>query len=279
MISRLALISICLCLAAEALTACNQSSEVAQPASSKEPVDALGEVSFPTSCDESVQGEFDSAVATLHSFEFEEARGMFESIAAQDPECAMAHWGVAMTHYHPLWQPPTPNARAAGATAVETAQNLEATEREKLYIEAIASFYRDSESVDHRERAVRYEHAMAEVHTQNPDDPEAEIFYALAILSNADPTDKDYAVQKRSGSMLEPLFVKMPNHPGLAHYIIHSYDYPPLAERAVDAAHRYLVFAGSLPHALHMSGHLFTQMGMWEDSLDATTRSARGGWS
>ncbi len=265
---------ICLCLPALVVAACNQRDEVAEAVPAAESADVLGDVSFEVSCDEAVHGEFDRAVATLHSFEFEEARGMFESIAAQDPECAMAHWGVAMTSYHPLWAPPTESERAQAAAAIETAQGLNATEREKLYIEAIASFFRDAESVGHRERAMRYENGMADVHAQYPDDAEAKIFYALAVLSNADPTDKAYAVQKRSGGMLEPMFVEMPNHPGLAHYIIHSYDYPPLAERAVDAAHRYLEIAQSLPHALHMSGHIFTQLGMWEDSIVANTRSA-----
>ncbi len=162
-----------------------------------------------------------------------------------------------------------------GAEAVEKARGLEATERETLYIAAIGAFFDDAESLGHRERAVRYEAAMAEVHGQNSDDREAEIFYALAALSNADPTDKTYATQKRTGGMLEPLFLEMPNHPGLAHYIIHSYDVPALAERAVDAAHRYLDIAASMPHALHMSGHIFTQMGMWEDSINANTRSAK----
>ncbi len=151
---------------------------------------------------------------------------------------------------------------------------METTEREALYIEAIGAFFDNAAGVLHRERAIRYESAMAEVNAQNPDDKEGEIFYALAILSNADPTDKTYAVQKRTGAMLEPLFVDMPNHPGLAHYIIHSYDYPSLAERAVEAAHRYLDIARSMPHALHMSGHIFTQLGMWDDSIGANIRSA-----
>ena len=146
------------------------------------------------------------------------------------------------------------------------------TEREQLYVDAISAFYRDAGTATHRERAQAYEAAMEE---SNPDDPEARIFHALAILSNANPRDKSYEVQKRSGGMLEPMFVDMPDHPGLAHYIIHSYDYPPLAEQAVDAAHRYLDIAPSLPHALHMSAHIFTQRGMWDDSIAANTRSAQ----
>ena len=234
----------------------------------------VGNVRFDTSCSENVSGAFDSAVATLHSFEFDEARGMFEAVASEDSGCAMSVWGVAMTYYHPLWAPPTAEDLRLGAEAVARARSLEATGREKLYIEAIGVFYDDAANAGHRERAIRYEEAMANVHEQYPDDREAEIFYALALLSNVDYTDKTYAVQRRAGAMLEPLFIEMPNHPGLAHYIIHSYDYPILADRAVDAAHRYLDIATSMPHALHMSGHIFTQLGMWEDSIDANTRSA-----
>ena len=263
-----------LCVLPLALAACADTTDVEKPSDTAESADVVGDVRFETSCAEDVQAAFDSAVATLHSFEFDEARGMFEAIASEDPDCAMATWGVAMTYYHPLWAPPTDEMLRLGAEAVERAKSMETTERETLYIAAIGAFFDDAESLEHRERAIRYEKAMAEVHGQYPDDREAEIFYALAMLSNADPTDKTYAVQKRTGAMLEPLFVDMPNHPGLAHYIIHSYDYPPLAERAVDAAHRYLEIATSMPHALHMSGHIFTQLGMWEDSIDANTRSA-----
>ena len=169
---------------------------------------------------------------------------------------------------------PTREHLKSGAEAAAKARSLEATEREKLYIEAIEAFFDDAENAAHRERAIRYEKAMAKVHEQNPDDKEAKIFYALALRSNADPTDKTYAVQKRTGGMLEPLFIEMPKHPGVVHYIIHSYDYPALADRAVEAAHRYLDLAPSMPHAVHMSGHIFTQLGMWKDSIDANILSA-----
>lgn len=236
--------------------------------------DVLGEVSFPVSCDPAVQPAFNDATATLHSFEFAEARAMFEEIAAQDADCAMAHWGIAETYYHPLWAPPSREDLTAGAAAARKAQSLEKTEREALYVDAIAAFYREHESIRHDVRAQRYEEAMADAHEQLPEDPEAEIFYALAKLSNVDPTDKTYVVQKQVGAMLEPLFEEMPRHPGVTHYIIHAYDYPLLAQRAEQAAHRYLDIAASLPHALHMSGHIFTQLGMWEDSIEANARSA-----
>jgi tetratricopeptide (TPR) repeat protein len=237
--------------------------------------DQLGEVSFPTSCASAVQADFDRAVALLHSFEFEESRGVFTSIAERDPDCAMAWWGVAMTYYHPLWAPPTKSDLELASAAADEARLLSHTEREGAYIEAISAFYRNYETLDHRTRARVYEEAMAEVHAGDPEDREAEIFYVLAILSNADPTDRAYAVQRRTGAMLEVRFAEMPNHPGLAHYIIHSYDYPPLAGDAVEAAHRYLEIAPSLAHALHMSSHIFTQVGMWDESIDANTRSAK----
>ena len=271
MFRRSRLLRMTLCVLPLAFASC---AEVEAPSETAESTDVVGDVRFETSCAEDAQGAFNSAVATLHSFEFEEARGMFEAIASEDPDCAMAAWGVAMTYYHQLWAPPMEEDLKSGTEAVAKARSLEATEREKVYVEAIGAFFDDAENAAHRERAIRYERAMAKVHKQNPDDKEAEIFYALALLSNADPTDKTYAVQKRTGGMLEPLFVDMPNHPGLAHYIIHSYDYPALADGAVEAAHRYLDIANSMPHALHMSGHIFTQLGMWEDSIDANTRSA-----
>ncbi len=237
-------------------------------------IEGLGEVSFPTSCTAEVQGAFNRAIALLHSFEFEESRGVFERIAERDPDCAMAHWGVATTYYHPLWAPPTKRDLELGWAAAERALALPAPGRERAYVEAIAAFYRDYERIDHRTRARSYEAAVAVLYEGNPDDQEAQIFYILAILSNADPTDKTYAVQLRTGAMLEPLFARLPNHPGLAHYIIHSYDYPSLAHRAVEAAHRYLEIASALPHALHMSAHIFTQEGMWPESIHANTLSA-----
>jgi tetratricopeptide (TPR) repeat protein len=244
--------------------------------------DVIGEVSFSTTCDPELQEDFDEAIATLHSFEYDEARGQFASIAERDPECAIAHWGVAMTWFHPLWAPPTPAELEAGQAAIEQAASVasetedgDTSERERQYIDALAAFYRDADSLPHSERSQRWEAAMAEVRESNPDDVEATIFYGLSRLANLDMTDKTYAVQKETGAMLEPLFAEMPNHPGLAHYIIHSYDFPPLAAQAEQAAHRYLDIATSMPHALHMSGHIFTQLGMWEDSIEANSRSAQ----
>jgi tetratricopeptide (TPR) repeat protein len=259
-----------------AFAGCAQPADQGAPgaAAPDSPADVLGEVSFLTTCDPAVQADFDAAVATLHSFEYDEARAQFASVAERDPDCAMAHWGVAMTFFHPLWQPPTPAELEAGSAAIEAAAGLEASARERQYVEALAAFYRDADAAPHAERSRRWEQAMAGVREQNPDDVEATIFYGLSRLANLDLTDKTYTVQKETGAMLEPLFAEMPSHPGLAHYIIHSYDFPPLAERAEEAAHRYLDIAASMPHALHMSGHIFTQLGMWEEAIEANARSA-----
>lgn len=238
--------------------------------------DVTGTVHFENSCSSEVSDAFDVAVAMLHSFEFDESRMNFEQIAVDDPACAMAYWGIAMTYYHPLWAPPNAEELAAGASAVARARELGAdfTARENAYIEAIASFYDASDSLPHRARAIRYEESMSSVVESNPSDIEAEIFYGLARISNADPTDKSYGIQDRVGVELEAMFEDMPNHPGLAHYIIHSYDYPDLADRAVHAADRYLEIAATMPHALHMSGHIYTQLGMWERSIHANRLSA-----
>ena len=242
-------------------------SAIAQQSSS------IGEVHFATTCDEGVVTDFDRAVALLHSFEFAESRQTFEAVATADPGCAMAHWGIAMTYYHPLWAPPRPNDVEHGSAAADAALAMASSEREAGFIEAIATFYRDYEILDHRTHAMAYEEAMELVTAGHPEDPEAAIFHQLAVLSNADPTDETYAVQRMTGAFFEGLFADMPEHPGLAHYIIHSYDYPPLSAMAVEAAHRYLEIAPSLAHAVHMSSHIFTQEGMWEASIDANLRS------
>ncbi len=233
----------------------------------------IGEVHFATTCEKDVGPAFDRAVALLYSFEFAESRQTFEAVAAADPGCAMTHWGIAMTYYHPLWAPPRVTDLEHGRTAAHAALEMPSSARESAYIEAIAMFYRNYESLDHRTRAIAYEAAMEPVTADHPDDPEAAIFHQLAVLSNADPTDGTYAVQRRTGAFFEAMFVGMPEHPGLAHYIIHSYDYPPLSAMAVEAAHRYLEIAPSLAHAVHMSGHIFTQEGMWDASIDANRRS------
>ena len=234
----------------------------------------LGKVNFPVSCDPSVQPQFSSAVAMLHSFWYEKASDTFAAVAEKDPTCGMAYWGIAMTYYHQIWSAPGPVDLNAGASAVEKAKAAGAkTQRERDYIAAIETFYKDSDKLDHRARALAYEKAMDQLQARYPDDHEAAIFHALALLATAPPTDKTYANQKKAGSILEPLFVEQPEHPGIAHYIIHAYDYPPLAEKALDAARRYAKIAPDSPHALHMPSHIFTRLGLWQESIDSNLAS------
>jgi hypothetical protein len=238
----------------------------------------LGTVNFPISCTSEAQQRFSRAVAILHSMWYEEAVKAFTGIADADPGCAMAWWGVAMSHWYPLWYPPPPPALAAGAAAVAKAEAIGAkTERERGYLSAIAAFYRDSDRLDHRVRALAYEQAMARLHQQYPDDREAAIFYALALNATALPTDKTLANQKKAAAILEPIFAELPDHPGVAHYLIHSDDARPLAEAGLKAARRYASIAPSVPHALHMPSHIFTRLGYWQESIDTNLRSATAG--
>ena len=234
----------------------------------------LGKATFPVSCAPSVQQQFSSAVAMLHSFWYEKARQTFGAIAEKDPTCGMAYWGIAMTYYHPIWQPPDSADLKAGGTFIEKAKLVGAkTQRERDYIAAIETFYKDSDKFDHASRAQAYEQAMEQVQSRYPDDHEAAIFHALALLATASPTDKTYVNQKRAGAILEPMFAEEPEHPGIAHYIIHAYDYPQLAQRALDAARRYAKIAPDSPHALHMPSHIFTRLGLWQESIDSNLAS------
>src|SRR5579884_2405424 len=236
------------------------------------------EVDFATSCQPAVQPAFRHAVWTLHSFWYLESIKEFTAVAKADPGCAMAWWGVAMSNWHELWAPPTKTELAEGAAAATKAEAIGGkTEREKDYIAAIATFYKDSGTLDHRTRALAYQKAMAGLHQRYPDDREAAIFYALSLDATALPSDKTYANQKEAAAILEPLFVAEPNHPGVAHYLIHSYDEPPLAEKGLPAARRYASIAPDVPHALHMPGHIFTRLGYWQESIDSNLRAAKAG--
>jgi len=241
-------------------------------------VGKLGKVNFPVSCDPSVQTQFNSAVAMLHSFWYEKANETFAQIAHDDPACAMPYWGIAMTYYHEIWSAPRAADLKAGSAAVEKAKSIGAkTQREQDYIAAIDTFYKDSDKLDHRTRVLRYEKAMDDLQARYADDPEARIFYALTLLAtslNTSPADKTYAREKKAGQILERIFVEQPEHPGVAHYIIHAYDYPPLAERALDASRRYAKIAPDSPHALHMPSHIFTRLGLWQESIDSNLASA-----
>lgn len=235
----------------------------------------LGKVNFPVSCNPSVQPQFSSAVAMLHSFWYEKASETFGAVAENDPSCGMAYWGIAMTYYHQLWSAPGPMDLKAGGSALEKATAAGAkTQRERDYIATLATFYKDSDKLDHRTRALAYEKAMDQLRARYPDDHEAAILAALALIGTALPTDKTYVNQKKAGAILEPLFAEQPDHPGIAHYLIHTYDYPPLADRALDAARLYSMIAPDSSHALHMPSHIFTRLGLWQESIVANLASA-----
>src|SRR6185436_3688533 len=237
--------------------------------------EVLGHVHFPITCKPEVQPAFDRAMALLHSFGYEMARQAFASLAEQDPACGMARWGVAMTWYHPIWAPPTPAELAAGRAAAEEAARLGArSEREKGYIAAIGAFYRDADKLDHRTRATAYQAAMEKLAAAFPEDDEAAIFHALALLGTAPPNDTTYAQQKRAAEILNRLLPEHPDHPGILHYIIHAFDYPQLASLALPAARAYAKVAPSSPHALHMPSHIFTRLGLWQESIASNLESA-----
>src|SRR3989475_2539929 len=237
--------------------------------------DKVGTVHFPTTCSAAVQGDFVRAVAMLHSFWFSASPAAFAAVAQAAPGCGIAHWGVAMNLLgNPFGWPPSPKALADGWAAVERAKTAGAkTQRERDYIAAIETFYKDADTVDHRTRALGYRQAMEQLTARYPDDREAAVFYALALNATALPTDKTYADQLKAAGILEKVFAAEPQHPGVAHYLIHSYDYPPIAQKGLSAARRYSDIAPSAAHALHMPSHIFTRVGAWEDSLAANLRS------
>src|SRR5262249_42994012 len=238
--------------------------------------ESLGKVNFPTSCSKEVTAEFTRAVALLHSFGYDESRRSFEAVAKKDPGCAMAYWGIAMTWFHPIWSPPTPSDLAAGRAAVGKAMEIGGkTERERGYISAIETFYRDSETVPHGPRAKAYENAMAELARRLPDDHEATIFYALALLGTAPPSDTTYANQKKAAAILNGLLPLEPEHPGITHYMIHSFDHPALAAQALPAARTYAKIAPDSPRALHMPSHIFTRLGLWQESIASNIDSEK----
>jgi tetratricopeptide (TPR) repeat protein len=230
----------------------------------------LGQANFPVSCTAAAQKQFDQALAALHSFWYEEALRVFTAVAETDPGCAMAYWGIAMSIYYPLWVPPSQATLQKGINAIEKAKSIGAkTERERDYIAAIEVFYKDSDKLEHRARTLAYEKAMEQIHRQYSNDKEAAIFYALALNATAPPTDKTYAQQRKAGEILEKVFAEQPDHPGVAHYIIHSYDNPSTANRGLPAAQRYIKIAPSVPHAQHMPSHIFTRLGLWQESIQS----------
>lgn len=278
----------------------------AEISSGPEPGDLrdAGRIEFPISDDAAVRPEFERGVALLHSFFYEEARRIFTGVAEKDPTCAMAQWGIAMTWWHPIWTAPTKEEMAAGTAAIDRAMEMirrrqgfggqqadgGAMERERKFIAALSAYYHAADTaaatgavgqschgpVGSRERALVYEKEMRELATQYPDDMEAQTFYSLAILGvgYATPNDTTLSKQREAAEILEKLRDKNANHPGITHYLIHSYDYPALAERGLSAAQAYAAIAPWVPHALHMPSHIFTRLGMWEESVAANRASA-----
>jgi hypothetical protein len=228
------------------------------------------EVDFPISCEPASQAAFKHAVWTLHSFWYPEALKEFTAIAAAEPGCAMAYWGIAMSRWYPLWYPPSADALKAGSDAIAKANAAQTrTSREADYIAAIAAFYRDNDKLDHQARAVAYEKAMAQLHQRYPNDREAAVFYGLALNASALKTDKTFANQRKAAEILNKVWKEETNHPGAVHYLIHSDDSPQFAEAGLDAAICYSKVAPDVPHALHMPSHIFTRLGMWQQSIDS----------
>ena len=246
------------------------------PHESGRPPEKLGQVSFATSCAPALSADINRGVALLHSFWFNAAATAFTSVAEKDPSCGIAWWGVAMSRWGNPFAPSRPVAALEqGRVAIGKARVASAkTERERAYIEAAAALFTDFEKVDHRTRIVNYERAMEQVYRANPGDRETATFYALAVNQTALPSDKTYAQQLKAVEILQPIFEKVPDHPGAAHYLIHAFDHPALAERALPAARRYAQIAPDAPHALHMPSHTFTRVGYWEDSIATNLASA-----
>src|ERR1043166_2700700 len=280
----------------------------AQSATAPEPGDlrGVGKVTFPITCaptisnagsDATIEGPaaprfpapidvqsgFARGVALLHSFFYEEARRVFTSVAERDPKCAMAQWGIAMTWWHPIWTPPTPDEMSAGKAAIEKAMAMDAgTDRERGFITALNVYYNTPDSssagavgqschgpVGPRDRVIAYEKAMHQLRDKYPDDFEVQAFYAFAVLAvgYSTPNDTSLSKQLEAAAIFEKLWKQNANHPGVVHYLIHCYDYPALAQRGLPAAQSYASIAPWVPHALHMPSHIFTRLGMWDESI------------
>ncbi len=252
----------------------------------------VGKVEFTITCDPGLQEEFDRGVALLHSFFYDEARRVFTEVARKDPECAMAYWGIAMTYYHPIWTAPDSSDLAAGSAAVAKALAAKKlSDREREYVRAIEAFYTgldttDAEPaevtpschgdaiVDHKGRAACFRREMEKIATAHPDDVEGAAFYALSLLGTAPVGDPQLKNQTEAAAILEKWYAKAPDHPGLVHYLIHAYDYPPTAAKGLPAARAYAEIAPWVPHALHMPSHIFTRLGMWDETIRSNLASA-----
>lgn len=233
----------------------------------------FGEVSFDISCKEATRKNFDLGISLLHSFEYDEAEKAFANVLDEDPECVMAYWGIAMSNFHELWMQSGTDYLVKGSELLKIAEGLPKSEREAAYLNAIAAFYKDWKTTDRKTRVSRFEQQMEALYKKYPKDKEAAIFYSLALQAAADPLDRTYKNQLKSGKILEEIYPNSPNHPGIAHYIIHNYDYPELAHLALPTARRYAQIAPSSAHAQHMPSHIFTRLGLWEESINSNLKS------
>jgi tetratricopeptide (TPR) repeat protein len=233
----------------------------------------LGTVRFPISCSAPVQKPFERGVALLHSFWYEEAKKEFIQIGKDDPHCGMAHWGVAMSLWHQLWNQPDAKVISRGLEEARKAKKGKPTPRERAYIAAITAFYSNSGKLDNDARAKAYSDAMKKVYETYPDDHEAAVFYALSLLASEPHNDETFANRKQAAAILEKLFAVEPDHPGVAHYLIHSYDKPQLAQLGIPAARRYAQIAPAAPHAVHMPSHIFARVGLWQDDINSNLAS------
>jgi len=234
----------------------------------------FGDINFSISCDYSVRETFDLALALLHSFEYNEAEKAFVKVLDVDPECAMAYWGVAMSIYHAAWFPPSEKEMIRASKILDAVKSVDKGEKESDYIKAITAFYKDYKTLDHKTRAKKYEEQMEKMYLKYKDDTEAAIFYTLALYSTRDRVGKDYVNERKAGAILEALFKEQPNHPGIAHYIIHNYDNPTLASKALATARSYADIAPASSHAQHMPSHIFTRLGLWDESIESNVNSA-----
>ncbi|MGO8983184.1 MAG: hypothetical protein ACLPHI_03445 [Terriglobales bacterium] len=236
--------------------------------------DQLGTVHFLVSCTPDAQQTFEKGIALLHSFWYEEAEKTFLDAEKQDPKCAMAYWGEAMSLWHQLWNQPDAATIKRASEELKKADKAQApTQRERDYIHALKEFYSNSSKKDHQARAQAYCAAMQNVYQKYPDDHEAAAFYALSLLASEPDNDTTFANRKQAGAILEKLFAEEPNHPGIAHYLIHTYDKPQLAELGLPAARRYAQIAPSAPHAVHMPSHIFARVGDWPDDIQSNLAS------
>src|SRR5262245_2176818 len=236
----------------------------------------FGTVHFPTSCNEAAQRRFDRGMRYQHSFWYSQSQEVFEDVLKADADCAIAQWGIALSLLMNPHVPPPAKNLGEGLAAISKAKALGAkTQRERDYIDTLLVFYSDHDKIPHGARVQAYLKAMETLAARYPDDDEAQIFYAITLNVAASPNDKTYAYQLKGAAILEPIFRRQPRHPGIAHYLIHLYDYPPIAEQGLDAAKRYSAIAPAAPHALHMPSHIFTRVGYWKESIASNSGSAR----